>query len=90
MFWLNFSGFVSSYNVMVLFCGVKWWVVTMLSMFHVCLSKIRIPLYTLGVMWKIYSYVIWCYVVLIWCVGNWHYIGLFAILLNCVRSVNTC
>ena len=33
---------------MVLFCGEKWCVVTMLSIFHVCLSKIKKPLYTLG------------------------------------------
>ena len=27
-----------------------------------------------------YSYVIWC-------VGSWHYVGLFAMMLNCVRNV---
>ena len=27
-----------------------------------------------------YSYVIWC-------VGSWHYVGLFAMMLNCVRYV---
>ena len=35
----------------VLFCGEKWCVVTMLSMFHVCLSKIK----------KTFVYT-WCYV----------------------------
>ena len=74
MFWLNFSGFVPSCNVMALFCGEKLCVVAMdvwAKLKNLCIHL---------VLCEKYSYVIWC-------VGSWHYVGLFAMMLNCVRYV---
>ena len=65
---------------MVLFCGEKWCVVAMLSMFHGCLGKIKKNICIHLVLCEKYSYVIWC-------VGSWHYVGLFVMMLNCVRYV---
>ena len=59
---------------MALFCGEKLCVVAMdvwAKLKNLCIHL---------VLCEKYSYVIWC-------VGSWHYVGLFAMMLNCVRYV---